>query len=142
VVTLQKDNEGGGKKFRPAGIRQMCEERGLKWLHLPLSGKNCLAASVIPAAAAAAAGGDNGGGFDRLDAEKQGHSPDTVSLSGVQEVATMLRGGESVVLHCDTGVQRSGIVAYLALRHCNLAPSEALELLGADKTSQLPTKTF
>jgi hypothetical protein len=141
VVTLQKDNEGGGKKFRPSGIRQMCEERGLKWLHLPLSGKNCLAASVIPAAAAAA-GGDNGGGFDRLDVEKQGHSPDTVSLSGVQEVATMLRGGESVVLHCDTGVQRSGIVAYLALRHCNLTPSEALELLGADNTSQLPTKTF
>ena len=138
MVTLQKDNEGGGKKFRPAGIRQMCEERGLKWLHLPLSGKNCLAAPVIPAAAAA--GGIKA--VDRLEAEKQGHSPDTVSLSGVQEVATMLRGGESVVLHCDTGVQRSGIVAYLALRHCNLAPSEALELLGADKTSQLPTKTF
>ena len=68
-----------------------------------------------------------------MEAEKQGHSPDTVSLSGVQEVATMLRGGESVVLHCDTGVQRSGIVAYLALRHCNLNPSEALELLGAQK---------
>ena len=115
VVTLQKDNEGGGKKFRPAGIGQMCEDAGLKWLHLPLSGKHCLVAAVESEELGEGAGTD---------------SADTRSLSKVVQVVSMLGAGESVVLHCDTGVQRSGAMAYLTMRHCELSPDEAVALVG------------
>lgn len=125
VVTLQKDNEGGGKKYRPSGIAQMCKERGLQWLHYPLSGRDCLGAPLPDTHASCTAS------VEPLELYKQGQSPDTISLTcGVEAVASLLREGESVVVHCDTGVQRSGIIAYLALRHCGLEPDESLQLLG------------
>lgn len=101
----------------------MCEERGLKWLHYPLSGKNCLGAPLADSNNGCAVSGD--------PHQPKKQNTDTISLTtGVEAVANLLREGESVIVHCDTGVQRSGIVAYLAMRHCGLGPDKSLELLG------------
>ena len=84
----------------------MCEERGLKWLHYPLSGRHCLGAPLSDSNDIYAALGDP------LQPKKQEQSTDTNSLTaGVEAVANLLREGERVIVHCDTGVQRSGIVA-------------------------------
>ena len=98
VVTLLRDTE---PQF--AGIMDACNELGLEWFHLPLSGKKAL--STVPA--------------ERHDADK-------ASLARISHVGEMLVRGESVIVHCAAGMHRTGVVCYLAQRHAGVDPATAL----------------
>ncbi len=113
--------------------RAMSVERGRDWLEkhgVEVGGKEQEAAVAAPAAAAAAAADCQA---DQAQANKQESGEDAISLGcGIGLEAALVREGERVIERCDAGVQRSGVVAHLATRHCDLGPNAALQLLGAD----------
>ena len=80
-----------------------CNELGLEWFHLPLSGKRAL--STAPA---------------------ERDNADTASLARISHVGELLIRGESVIVHCAAGMHRTGVVCYLAQRHAGVDPATAL----------------
>jgi len=107
VVTLLRDDEPA---FNCA--KDQIIALGLRWLHLPLSGKKAI---TEPQQARAG------------KATKTKH--DALSLSRVHEVTELLKAGESVVVHCAAGMHRTGVVCYLTLRRLNLSPKDALSII-------------
>eukprot|EP01043_Picozoa_sp_COSAG02_P075404 COSAG02_NODE_15536_length_1162_cov_1.296331_1_plen_332_part_01 len=103
-------------------------ERGRDWLRkhgMEVGVKEQEAVVAVPAAA-----GDCQA--DQVQAEKQEHGEDQISLGcGIGLEAALLRGGERVIDR-SVDVQCSGVVAHLATRHCDLGANDALQLLGAD----------
>jgi hypothetical protein len=80
------------------------------------------------------------GGEERgADAISFGIEPESF---GIEPEGSLRREGEREVAHCDADVQRFGSVAHLAMRHCDLGPNDALELLGADVRPDVRNEMF
>ena len=98
VVTLQRDHE------MAVWIPETCEETGLRWHHLPLSGK------------------------------RLAEPDDRRSLARLPQLLELLRTPAPVsprrlVLHCSAGLHRTGVCLYLLLRLSGMSPEAALEQL-------------
>jgi len=100
VVTLLRSDEGA------VGCGAQCQKYGLKWMHLPLSGKRAI---ITPL------------------------HEDRTSLARVGEIAKWLSCGESVVVHCAAGMHRTGVVCYLVLRLLGLSQHETLDTIHATR---------
>jgi histidine triad (HIT) family protein len=101
VVTLLDFNEADSGV---TDIKQECLDRGLRWIHLPLKGRNSLTAP---------------------------QQSDYQSLARIPEICQLLDQGSNVVVHCAAGLHRTGSVCYLVMRLCGLTTDTALTTLGA-----------
>ena len=96
VVTLLNEAEN------PQEIAQVCEELGVKWVHIPIKGAQLalLSSSAVR----------------------------KVIVEGVLRLYAMtLQSEENFLVHCAHGLHRTGIVAYLLFRMHGFAQYEALE---------------
>lgn len=94
VITLQREDEMNAR------IPILCEERGWRWHHIPLSGKKLEATS------------------------------DPTSLSALAELARELIEDDDprrrIVVHCSAGLHRTGVALYLMLRLTGLDVEETI----------------
>lgn len=90
VLTLQRADE-----MQP-WIPTLCQEQGLGWIHLPLSGR-------------------------RMD--QPGDARSLARLPALLEVWDQPR---RVVVHCSAGLHRTGAICYLLLRMSGLARADAI----------------
>lgn len=95
VLTLQR-----GDEMRP-WIPERCEEHGLRWTHLPLSGRRMEGAD------------------------------DAASLARLPELLGLWDEPRRVVVHCAAGLHRTGAVCYLLLRLAGVGRDEAIERVRA-----------
>ncbi len=90
VLTLQRADE------MQAWIPGLCQEQGLGWIHLPLSGR-------------------------RMD-----RPGDAESLARLPAVLAVWDEPRRVVVHCSAGLHRTGAICYLLLRLSGLTRDEAI----------------
>ncbi len=83
-----------------------------------------------------------GAGGSQLDLPRQQAGGEERGADAISFGIELRREGEREVAHCDADVQRFGSVAHLAMRHCDLGPNDALELLGADVRPDVRNEMF
>jgi hypothetical protein len=97
VITLQREDEMN------AQIPQVCQQRGWRWHHIPLSGKK-LEAPTDPASLLALA-------------------------ELAREISASAEPVRRIVVHCSAGLHRTGVALYVMLRAVDHSKEEALALI-------------
>ena len=64
-----------------------------------------------------------------------GERPYLKLLELLEEVASRLKAGEKILLHCAAGIHRTGMFAFAVMRRLGVEHHDAFELLGAHRDS-------